>query len=129
MHSMVKRVVMGVALAAGVTGFAGVAAAKEADEVRRPQLRIVPVVENGKQTGFKILALDPESVFARYDLRTGDVLRSVNGTPLDGPHKLLNAYEDFNRGATSAVVIALEREGKEVVLVFGETRADAAGTR
>lgn len=123
MHSMTKwmKVMTTLALVAGFAGFVETASAADAkQDVHKPQLRIVPVVaQDGRQTAFRIVMIDPDSVFARYDLKVGDELRNVNGTPMDGPHKLLDAYKDLERGANSAVVLGLLRDGKEVVLVYG----------
>lgn len=54
--------------------------------------RIVPAFENGAVYGFKLLAIQPDSLSARVGLCNGDVLVALAGFPLTSPENALQAY-------------------------------------
>lgn len=49
------------------------------------QVRATPYLRNGKALGFRLFAIRKGSIFERMGLLNGDVVQTVNGTPLDSP--------------------------------------------
>jgi general secretion pathway protein C len=47
--------------------------------------RIVPAFEGGKLSGFRLLSVRADSLYAELGLRSGDVLETVNGASLSSP--------------------------------------------
>ncbi len=69
------------------------------------QVRIVPNFSEGKPDGFKLLSIKRGSLFDRLGLRNGDVIRKINGVPLDNPEKVFEVYEGLESGQSIAVDI------------------------
>lgn len=78
--------------------------------------RVVPSFHDGKSNGFKLFAIRPKSVWAAAGFLNGDTWLSVNGMPLDGPEKALEAYAQVRKA--SRFTVELERAGKPVTLTF-----------
>jgi type II secretory pathway component PulC len=81
-------------------------------EVRR-QGMIVPDPDGG----FQLKKVMPDSLYARMGLRTGDVLRGMNGRPIDSPEQLMLLYQQLSEGGQGNV--ELLREGRPEALQFG----------
>src|SRR6267378_2986051 len=58
----------------------------------RNQARIVPLLENGVLRGIRVLSISPGSIYRRLGIENGDVIRRINGQPLDDPTKTLELY-------------------------------------
>ncbi len=54
------------------------------------QMHAVPDIVNGKIIGFKVLTVVPTGIFAYMGLQPGDVIKSINGTPLSSPQEAVN---------------------------------------
>lgn len=54
------------------------------------QMHAVPNIVNGKIAGFKVLTVVPTGIFAHMGFQPGDIIRSVNGTPLSSPQEAVN---------------------------------------
>jgi type II secretion system protein C len=77
------------------------------------QVRVGPVLFGGRLTGFRAQFVKEGSLISSLGLRTGDVLRSVNGTPLDSPERMLELYTQLRQpGATRRFEVGLERNGQ-----------------
>lgn len=75
-------------------------------EVVRPQ----PVFANGVQRGYRVYPGRNRQMFARLGLQPGDLVTTINGTPLDDPQR---GMEIFNTMATSdRVTVTVERNGQ-----------------
>ena len=72
--------------------------------------RVVPYFEAGQAVGFKLYAIRPDSFFASCGLENGDVVRTLNGLPLNSPDKALEAYSQM-RSATH-LDVAIDRAGQ-----------------
>ncbi|MCW5829263.1 MAG: hypothetical protein KIT79_08095 [Deltaproteobacteria bacterium] len=59
------------------------------------QARVIPNFSAGKVDGFKIFAIKPNSVFQRLGFRNGDVIESINGTPLDNAQRGLQMFQEL----------------------------------
>jgi len=75
------------------------------------QIRITPNFVEGKPDGFKLLSIRRGSLFDRLGLRSGDVVRRVNGVLLDNPQKALEIYGELASGQT--VTVDILRRGQE----------------
>lgn len=78
--------------------------------------RVVPSFRDGKPNGFKVFAIRAKSLWAAAGFQNGDTWLSVNGMPLDGPDKALEAYAQVRKA--SRFTVELERAGKPVTLTF-----------
>ena len=54
------------------------------------QMHAVPDIVNGKIIGFKVLTVVPTGIFAYMGFQPGDIIKSVNGTPLSSPQEAVN---------------------------------------
>ncbi len=76
------------------------------NEVLRPQ----PVFANGTQRGYRVYPGRDRQQFAKLGLQPGDLVTSINGTPLDDPNR---GQEIFNTLASSDHVnVTVERNGQ-----------------
>lgn len=79
-------------------------------------VRTVPVVENGRQIGYRIAPGEDKSLLSRFGLQAGDIVASVNGIPLDSPVNGLELFHDL----TNAQQLSLQvlRNGMPKTFVF-----------
>jgi len=73
-----------------------------------------PVVINGEITGFRIFQFDQNSIFHKLGLQDGDVVREINGIPLNNVAKtiqFLNGLREENQ-----VQVNVLRKGSPVAL-------------
>ena len=54
------------------------------------QMHAVPDIVNGRIIGFKVLTVVPAGIFAYMGFQPGDIIKSVNGTPLSSPQEAVN---------------------------------------
>ncbi|WP_437679942.1 serine protease [Sorangium sp. So ce131] len=93
-------------------------------------LRRVPVEEvirAGAFIGWKILALPPD--WNELDLKPGDVVTQINGTPLERPDDLFAAYRKL--ASATELKVTYEREGTArelVVPIFGPPSQEVVKT-
>lgn len=80
------------------------------------QVRIAPNFTEGKPDGFKLLSIKRGSLFDRLGLRNGDVVRQINGIPLDNPQKALELYGELESG--QSISLGVLRRGKELTLNY-----------
>lgn len=76
------------------------------------QARAVPnrVPGTGEINGFRILDMQPGSVYEQLGLQRMDVIKSVNGTPVDSPAKAMELYTALK--LESKINIQVDRSGK-----------------
>lgn len=75
-------------------------------EIVRPQA----FIQNGQMQGFRVYPGRNRQQFARLGLQPGDLIKSINGTPLDDPQR---SGEIFNTLATSdQAQVVIERNGQ-----------------
>jgi S1-C subfamily serine protease len=67
--------------------------------------------------GFQVENVKLGSVYARMGLRVGDVLRGVNGRPVDSTEQLMVRHQQLNEGGHGEVEVL--REGQPQTLHFG----------
>ena len=81
-------------------------------EIMRPQ----PVFANGQQRGYRVYPGRNRAQFARLGLRPGDLVMSVNGTPLDDPQRGMEIFRSI--GTSDQVRVTVERNGRPQELVL-----------
>ncbi|MCS6839130.1 MAG: general secretion pathway protein GspC [Bdellovibrionaceae bacterium] len=65
----------------------------------------------GEIIGFRLLGIQPDSVFNQLGLKVGDVIKGVNGERIDSPTK---AFEMYNALINSSEIrLMIEREGQD----------------
>lgn len=78
------------------------------------EVRVVPALESGVMTGFRLLKVKP-GFFTRVGLCEGDLVRTVNGLSLTSPERALELYSSLREAKT--VKVELTRAGQPVMLV------------
>ncbi|MEN6476102.1 MAG: type II secretion system protein N [Syntrophaceae bacterium] len=74
--------------------------------------RVVPYFKGGEPYGFRISNVDNNSPLYGVGVRSGDVIRSVNGIPIRSPEDAFKAYQQL--GSLSSVQVELERGGSSL---------------
>ncbi len=70
----------------------------------------------GKINGFRIVNMQPGSVFEKFGLKRFDVIKSVNGETVDSPSKAMEMYNQLK--SSSQIAIIVERDGSDQTLNF-----------
>ncbi len=81
-------------------------------EIMRPQ----PVFTNGQQRGYRVYPGRNRQQFTRLGLRPGDLVMSINGTPLDDPQRGMEIFRSIS--SADQVRVTVERNGKPQELVL-----------
>ena len=81
-------------------------------EVLRPQ----PVFANGVQRGYRVYPGRNRQQFAKLGLQPGDLVLSINGTPLDDPQRGLEVFNTLS--ASDRVSVTIERNGQSQELTL-----------
>ena len=71
------------------------------------QIRVRPHFEAGKPGGFMIYNIDPGSIYAKMGLENGDVIKSVNGQPIQTTQQAVDFYNSLKAGG--AVTLEIKR--------------------
>jgi len=80
------------------------------------QIRAVPHFEGGESVGFRLFAIRRGSLFDKIGLKNGDILRSINGNPMNDPSKAMTLMQEL-RDATNLRVEAT-RNQQPVTLTY-----------
>lgn len=75
-------------------------------EIVRPQ----PVFANGVQRGYRVYPGRNRQQFAKLGLQPGDLVLSINGTPLDDPQRGMEIFNTM--GSSDRVSLTVERNGQ-----------------
>ena len=74
------------------------------------QIRAVPHFEAGKSTGFRLFAIRRGSLFDKIGLKNGDVIRSINGSPMTDPARAMTMLEDLREETDLTVELTRNRQ-------------------
>jgi len=80
------------------------------------QARTVPVFEHGACQGVRFSDVAPRSVYAHLGIRTGDVIRRVDGHEIDSPEQALEIYSKLLH--QRRVEVEVERNGRPSLNVY-----------
>jgi general secretion pathway protein C len=75
-------------------------------EIVRPQ----PVFASGVQRGYRVYPGRNRQQFAKLGLQPGDLVLSINGTPLDDPQRGMEIFNTM--GSSDHVTVTIERSGQ-----------------
>jgi general secretion pathway protein C len=81
-------------------------------EIVRPQ----PVFANGVQRGYRVYPGRNRQQFAKLGLQPGDLVLSINGTPLDDPQRGMEIFNTI--GTSDRVQVTVERNGQSQELTL-----------
>lgn len=73
------------------------------------QVRIRPHFEKGKPAGLMLSDIQPDSLFTRMGLQSGDVLQEIEGRPIRSMNDILKLYEQL--GSSAALALEVKRGG------------------
>jgi len=79
-------------------------------------MRTQPVFLNGQQRGFRVYPGTNRQQFAKLGLMPGDLVTSVNGTPLDDPARGSEIFRTI--GSSDSVRVTIERNGQRQELTL-----------
>jgi len=80
------------------------------------QARIVPYMQDGVVTGFKLFAIRPNTLYSRLGFKNGDVILEINGVKMTNPKDALKVYQEVKDAKTVSVEIL--RRGKSKALEY-----------
>jgi type II secretory pathway component PulC len=80
------------------------------------ELEDQPVVIAGKFHGFRIAAIHDASFWRGVDLRPGDVVTSVNGSPIERPEQAQAVFDSLD--VASEIRVSYERDGQAREIVY-----------
>jgi membrane-associated protease RseP (regulator of RpoE activity) len=80
------------------------------------QARIIPNYRAGKYQGFKLVGVRPNSFYRAIGIRSGDVVRKINGKEINSPNKALEMFETFQNA--SKATFEIERRGELLPLTY-----------
>lgn len=82
------------------------------------QARAVPNREpgTGNINGFRILDMQPGSIYEQLGLQRMDVIKAVDGTPVDSPAKAMELYNALKN--SPKVTLQIERNGKSENMTY-----------
>jgi general secretion pathway protein C len=86
----------------------------QADLMR--QARVVPVQENGRVVGVRLMGVRPDALLGVLGMQNGDQLRTINGFEMGSPEKALEAYARLR--TADKLTIQLNRGGKPINLDY-----------
>jgi general secretion pathway protein C len=81
-------------------------------EIVRPQ----PVFANGVQRGYRVYPGRQRQQFSKLGLQPGDLVLSINGTPLDDPQRGMEIFSTM--GDSDRVTVTVERNGQSQELTL-----------
>ena len=76
--------------------------------------RVVPYFKGGQPYGFRVSNLSNDAMIYDLGVRSGDVIRSVNGIPIRTPEDAFTAYQQFQN--ESSLQVELERNGESTTV-------------
>jgi general secretion pathway protein C len=80
------------------------------------EVRVAPEMLDGKPAGLRLDGIRSSGPLAAIGLRSGDVIRAINGLELDSPERAIDAYLKLR--AASHISIAADRAGRRIELDY-----------
>lgn len=74
------------------------------------QMRIKPYYENGKPAGLAVAWVKPDSFFTNMGLKGGDVIQSINDSPITGADDIMAVYKDLRIGSDISLQVLRDRK-------------------
>lgn len=92
------------------------------DTTATPSVRVLPHYRDGEVDGFRLSGVSPGSLPHRLGLRSGDVLRRLNGAPLSHPSQCFAVLQ--RPRLPERITLELERQGRPHMVVWMLWRPD-----
>jgi general secretion pathway protein C len=80
------------------------------------EIRMRPHVENGRREGLEVAWIQPDSVFGKFGLNQGDVVRQVDGRPVNSLDEMVSLYKRLEAGGRVSLVVT--RQGETRTLTY-----------
>ena len=80
------------------------------------QARVIPNYRNGRYEGFKLIGVRPGSLYRALGIRSGDIILSINGEPLNSPNRALELYSKLQH--ETQLVVGIKRRGKTLTSIY-----------
>lgn len=80
------------------------------------QVRVVPNLVRGKGSGYRLLNIKEGSLVESIGLQNGDIVKEINGRPIDKPEEAFIAYQQLKDGGSFSIEI--ERRGKRETIHY-----------
>lgn len=88
---------------------------KNLDELGK-QARVVPNYKDGKYEGFKLVGVRPGSLYRSIGIRSGDVVKSINGQDINSPNKAMQLFRKLKN--SNDIRLNLDRRGQTKQLKY-----------
>jgi general secretion pathway protein C len=85
-------------------------------DIAMRQARVMPHEENGEVIGFKVYGIRRDSLFGKLGLENGDLIQSINGIPMTGADKALQAYGRLRQADRISVTVT--RRGQSITMNY-----------
>lgn len=80
------------------------------------------LTEEGSMTGVKIERIKTGSIlYTKGNLRAGDIIRSINGTPVNSVRQVVSLYGDLTKQEVTSVSVEIERNGRLITQNYSIT--------
>jgi general secretion pathway protein C len=80
------------------------------------QARAVPNMVAGRVDGFRILDVQDGSLYTNLGIKTGDIIKSVDGEPIDSPAKAMELYNGLR--SKNQLRLTVERNGQVQTMTY-----------
>lgn len=97
-----------------VAGAGGVPEAMKNMDQLLGNARVVPYYRGGQPYGFRVSDVTEGAKVYELGMRTGDIIKSINGVPIRTPQDALNAYQELQ--SNTNVQMEIERQGTTTTL-------------
>ncbi len=78
--------------------------------------------QDGSMTGVTIGRIKTGSIlYTKGNLRAGDIIRSINGTPVNSVRQVMTLYEDLTKQDVKRVTVDIERDGQLITQNYSIT--------
>jgi general secretion pathway protein C len=102
-------------------------AARDSSSVLAGLVRIQPVFNQGKLSGYRIFpgGSRGNSAFTQLGLRAGDLILAVNGTPLDDAGRAMEVLQTLSASASATITVSRNGQSQEVNLNLANLNVDS----
>jgi general secretion pathway protein C len=92
-------------------------------DIMRPQ----PVFAQGKQKGYRVYPGRNRQAFSRLGLRPGDLVMSINGTPLDDPARGQEVFSTLGSSSEAHITVMRAGQQQDLTLNIAQVAQEAEG--
>jgi len=80
------------------------------------KVRLKPFIQDGNQEGFEVKSIHGDSPLKAIGLENGDIIKSINGEPIDSDLDILQIYDAINNG--DSYTVSVVRDGQPITLSY-----------